>query len=242
MVVMNESVTVRALFVRYGNTTALHDVTASFEPGTVTALVGHNGSGKSTLLQSLAGIITPTRGAVETHRRTVAYVPQRSDVNDRMAVTVGEVVTMGTWRRRGILGRASKQDRQAVDDAIARLQLTELRSRRLAQLSGGQRQRALLAQALVESGDLVLLDEPTTGLDAEAREIINSVVDDEAARGAVVVMATHDADDARRAHATITLGRGEIQSFQRTGSDTTAGSRPDSRSRATLGRANNSRA
>lgn len=77
-------------------------------------------------------------------------------------------------------------------------------------MSGGQRQRALLAQALVERGELVLLDEPTTGLDAEAREIINGVVDDEAARGAVVVVATHDVDDARRASTTITLGRGEI--------------------------------
>ncbi|MBY6414632.1 ATP-binding cassette domain-containing protein [Rhodococcus sp. BP-252] len=212
MVVMNESVTVRNLSVRYGNTTALHDVTASFGPGTVTALVGHNGSGKSTLLQSLAGIVTPSHGTVDTHRCSVAYVPQRSDVNDRMAITVGEVVAMGTWPRRGILGRATKQDRQAVDDAIARLKLTELRSRRLSTLSGGQRQRALLAQALVERGDLVLLDEPTTGLDAEARDIIDGVVDDEAARGAVVVMATHDLDDAQRAHTTITLGRGEVLS------------------------------
>ncbi|OZF51669.1 zinc ABC transporter ATP-binding protein AztA [Rhodococcus sp. 14-2470-1a] len=215
MVVVSESVSVRSLTVRYGNTVALHDVSASFEPGTVTALVGHNGSGKSTVLQSLAGIVEPASGAVDIRHRRISYVPQRSDVNDRMAVTVGEVVAMGTWPRRGILGRASAADRRAVDEAIDRLKLTDLRSRRLAELSGGQRQRALLAQALVEHGDLVLLDEPTTGLDAEAREIINSVVDDEAARGAVVVMATHDADDADRADVTITLGRGEILSSTR---------------------------
>ncbi|MFC8181453.1 zinc ABC transporter ATP-binding protein AztA [Rhodococcus sp. NPDC057297] len=212
MVVVSESVSVRSLTVRYGNTVALHDVSASFEPGTVTALVGHNGSGKSTVLKSLAGIVEPASGAVDIRHRRICYVPQRSDINDRMAVTVGEVVAMGTWPRRGILGRASAADRRAVDEAIDRLKLTDLRSRRLAELSGGQRQRALLAQALVEHGDLVLLDEPTTGLDAEAREIINSAVDDEAARGAVVVMATHDADDADRADVTITLGRGEILS------------------------------
>lgn len=212
MVVVSESVSVHSLSVRYGSTIALHDVDASFEPGTATALVGHNGSGKSTLLQSLAGIIRPSSGSVRTGRRRVSYVPQRSDVNDRMALTVGEVVTMGTWPRRGILGRATAADRRAVNNAIARLQLTHLESRRLSDLSGGQRQRALLAQALVENGDLVLLDEPTTGLDAEAREIINGVVDDEVSRGAVVVMATHDVDDARRADATITLGRGEILS------------------------------
>lgn len=210
MVVVSESVSVKSLTVQYGSTVALHEVNAQFRSGTVTALVGHNGSGKSTLLQALAGIVGPTAGTVDTHGRRVSYVPQRSDVNDRMALTVGEVVAMGTWPRRGILGRASAQDRRVVADAIERLQLTDLRSRRLSALSGGQRQRALLAQALVERGELVLLDEPTTGLDAEAREIINGVVDDEAARGAVVVVATHDVDDARRASTTITLGRGEI--------------------------------
>ncbi|WP_247596014.1 MULTISPECIES: zinc ABC transporter ATP-binding protein AztA [unclassified Rhodococcus (in: high G+C Gram-positive bacteria)] len=207
---MSESVSVQSLSVAYGSTIALTDVSASFVPGTVTALVGHNGSGKSTLLQALAGIVRPTSGTVNLGRRRVSYVPQRSDVNDRMPVSVREVIEMGTWPRRGILGRAGSDDRKSVDAAIARLQLTELHSRRLSTLSGGQRQRALLAQALVERGDLVLLDEPTTGLDAEAREIIDSVIDDEAARGAIVVMATHDADDARRAHARITLGRGEI--------------------------------
>lgn len=210
MVVMSESVSVQSLSVAYGSTIALADVSASFVPGTVTALVGHNGSGKSTLLQALAGIVRPTSGTVAVGRRRVSYVPQRSDVNDRMSVSVSEVVEMGTWPRRGILGRAGSEDKKSVHAAIERLRLTELRSRRLSTLSGGQRQRALLAQALVERGDLVLLDEPTTGLDAEAREIIDSVVDEEAARGAIIVMATHDADHARRAHATITLGRGEI--------------------------------
>lgn len=212
MIVVSESVSVRCLSVRYGSTLALQDVSATFRPGTATALVGHNGCGKSTLLQTLAGIVRPSSGTVRTGGRRVSYVPQRSDVNDRMALTVGEIVAMGTWPRRGILGRASAADRRAVDDAIQRLKLTELRSRRLSTLSGGQRQRALLAQSVVENGELVLLDEPTTGLDAEAREIINSIVDDEVSRGAVVVVATHDADDARRADSTITLGRGEILS------------------------------
>nr|WP_296775956.1 zinc ABC transporter ATP-binding protein AztA [Rhodococcus sp. (in: high G+C Gram-positive bacteria)] len=210
MIVVSESVSVQSLSVRYGSTHALDNVTAQFRPGTVTALVGHNGSGKSTLLQSLAGIVSPSTGSVHTGRRRVSYVPQRSDVSDRMSVSVADVVTMGTWPRRGIFGRASAQDRRAVEDALERLKLTELRSRRLSTLSGGQRQRAFLAQALVENGDLVLLDEPTTGLDAEAREIINGVVGDEAARGAVVVLATHDPGDARRATRIITLERGSV--------------------------------
>ena len=215
MIVVSESVVVQSLSVRYRNTTALHDVSARFESGSLTTLVGHNGSGKSTLLQALAGIVEPTTGSVHTGSRRVTYVPQRSEVDDRMALSVGEVVAMGTWPRRGLLGRASADDRRAVDVALKRLGLTELRSRRLSALSGGQRQRALLAQALVESGDLVLLDEPTTGLDAEAKQIIDGVIDDEVGRGAVVVVATHDAESAGRADTTITLGRGEILSITR---------------------------
>ena len=215
MIVVSESVVVQSLSVRYRNTTALHNVDAQFESGSLTTLVGHNGSGKSTLLQVLAGIVEPTTGSVHTGSRRVTYVPQRSEVDDRIALSVGEVVAMGTWPRRGLLGRASADDRRAVDVALERLGLTELRSRRLSALSGGQRQRALLAQALVEGGELVLLDEPTTGLDAEAKQIIDGVIDDEVGRGAVVVVATHDADSAGRADTTITLGRGEVLSIRR---------------------------
>ncbi|OZD02394.1 metal ABC transporter ATP-binding protein [Rhodococcus sp. 06-235-1A] len=215
MIIVSESVTVQSLSVRYRNTTALHNVSAHFEPGSLTTLVGHNGSGKSTLLQVLAGIVEPSTGSVHTGSRRVTFVPQRSEVDDRMALSVGEVVAMGTWPRRGLLGRASADDRRAVERALERLRLTALRSRRLSALSGGQRQRALLAQALVESGELVLLDEPTTGLDAEARRIIDGVIDEEVGRGAVVVVATHDADSAGRADTTITLGRGEILSVTR---------------------------
>ena len=215
MIVVSESVVVQSLSVRYRNTTALHDVSARLESGSLTTLVGHNGSGKSTLLQVLAGIVEPSTGSVHTGSRRVTYVPQRSEVDDRMALSVGEVVAMGTWPRRGLLGRASADDRRAVDVALKRLGLTELRSRRLSALSGGQRQRALLAQALVESGQLLLLDEPTTGLDAEAKQIIDGVIDDEVGRGAVVVVATHDAESAGRADTTITLGRGEVLSIRR---------------------------
>lgn len=215
MIIVSESVAVQSLYVRYQNTIALHNVSARFEPGSLTSLVGHNGSGKSTLLQVLAGIVEPSTGSVHTGSRRVSYVPQRSDVNDRMPLHVGEIVAMGTWPRRGLLRRASADDRRAVDRALERLGLTSLRSRRLSTLSGGQRQRALLAQALVENGDLVLLDEPTTGLDAEARQIIDGVIDEEVNRGAVVVVATHDADSAGRADTTITLGRGEILSISR---------------------------
>ncbi|AHK33955.1 putative metal transport system ATP-binding protein [Rhodococcus opacus PD630] len=178
-------------------------------PGTVTAVVGHNGSGKSTLLQCLAGIARPTTGRIDgMNGLGTAYVPQRNAVSDQLPLTVREVAAMGAWHRRGLWRRLTPGDRDAVDNALNRLGLADLGRRRIGALSGGQRQRALLAQALVQRGDLLLLDEPTTGLDAEARAVIGDVVGEEAARGAIVVVATHEPRDAERADQVLTLSSG----------------------------------
>ncbi|MFC9551940.1 zinc ABC transporter ATP-binding protein AztA [Rhodococcus sp. NPDC056960] len=206
-------IVVSEIAVRYGSTPALNDVSVRLTRGTVTAVVGHNGSGKSTLLQCLAGIVRPTSGRIDgTNRLSTAYVPQRNAVSDQLPLTVREVAAMGAWHRRGVWRRLTPGDRDAVDGALTRLGLADLGGRRIGALSGGQRQRALLAQALVQRGDLLLLDEPTTGLDAEARAVIGDVVDEEAARGATVVVATHDTADAARADQMLTLSSGVVLS------------------------------
>ncbi|PQP22654.1 zinc ABC transporter ATP-binding protein AztA [Rhodococcus opacus] len=202
-------IVVSEIEVRYGQTPALNGVSARLAPGTVTAVVGHNGSGKSTLLQCLAGIARPTAGRIDgTKGLGTAYVPQRNAVSDQLPLTVHEVAAMGAWHRRGLWRRLTPGDREAVDEALGRLGLADLGRRRIGTLSGGQRQRALLAQALVQRGDLLLLDEPTTGLDAEARAVIGDVVGEEAARGATVVVATHESCDAERADRVLTLSSG----------------------------------
>ena len=202
-------IVVSEIAVRYGPTPALNGVSVRLAPGTVTAVVGHNGSGKSTLLQCLAGIARPTTGRIDGMKGLgTAYVPQRNAVSDQLPLTVREVAAMGAWHRRGLWRRLTPGDRDAVDNALNRLGLADLGRRRIGALSGGQRQRALLAQALVQRGDLLLLDEPTTGLDAEARAVIGDVVGEEAARGATVVVATHEPRDAERADQVLTLSSG----------------------------------
>ena len=202
-------IVVSEIAVRYGSTRALDGVSVCLTPGTVTAVVGHNGSGKSTLLQCLAGIARVTSGRIDgTGGLRTAYVPQRNAVSEQLPLTVREVVAMGAWQRRGLWRRLTPGDRDAVDGALNRLGLADLGARRIGALSGGQRQRALLAQALVQRGDLLLLDEPTTGLDAHARTVIGDVVAEEAARGATVVVATHESRDADRADQVLALAAG----------------------------------
>ncbi|WP_225929623.1 zinc ABC transporter ATP-binding protein AztA [Rhodococcus opacus] len=204
-------IVVSEIAVRYGATPALNGVSVCLTPGTVTAVVGHNGSGKSTLLQCLAGIARVTSGRIDgTNGLRTAYVPQRHAVSEQLPLTVREVVAMGAWQRRGLWRRLTPGDRDAVDAALNRLDLADLGARPIGALSGGQRQRALLAQALVQRGDLLLLDEPTTGLDAHARAVIGDVVEEEAARGAIVVTATHESRDADRADQVLTLSSGML--------------------------------
>lgn len=198
-------IVISELMVRFGAEIALGNLNARFEPGTVTALTGPNGSGKSTLLHTLAGVHEPHSGAVTGIPTSVAYVPQRTAVDARLPLTVREVVTMGSWERVGLFGRPSRQDRIAVGSALDRLGIAHVAHRRLTALSGGQCQRVLLAQAIVQRGDLVLLDEPTNGLDAAGAELVDELTAEAACRGATVLVASHDADCVARADGVLTL-------------------------------------
>ncbi len=175
-----------------GTTVALADVDLSVPRGRLTVLVGPNGAGKSTLVEVLAGILAPTSGSVTRDATATAYVPQRADVPDRLPVTVREVVTMGLWGELGVWRRVGPDGRRRVADAIDVLGLAPLARRPFATLSGGERQRALLAQGLARRADLLLLDEPTTGLDTESSAHICAAVRAEVRRGAAVVAVSHD--------------------------------------------------
>lgn len=194
---------------RYDAAAGVDAVSLTIEPGTHTALMGPNGSGKSTVLALAAGILSPSTGSVR-HGARAALVPQRSDVNDRMPITVRETVSMGRWAERGAWRALRRSDRRIVDECIDRLGLGALASRRLGSLSGGQRQRALLAQALAQHASLLLLDEPESGLDAEARETISAVIRDEVSRGTAVVVATHELRTARGAERVVLMNAGRI--------------------------------
>jgi zinc/manganese transport system ATP-binding protein len=165
----------------------LHEVSVTLPRGTVTVVAGPHGAGKSTLVEILAGVRRPRHGVVERHG-FLALVVQRPAVPDTLPVTVRDVVAMGTWSRR----RTSPVRPDAIAEVIDRVGLGGLADRPLASLSGGQRQRALLAQGLVQEADILILDEPATGLDAVSRERTRSLLSHEAGRGAAVACVTHD--------------------------------------------------
>ncbi|MHB9755428.1 zinc ABC transporter ATP-binding protein AztA [Streptomyces sp. BYX5S] len=195
----------------YPGRPVLHQVTCEIPQLATVALVGPNGSGKSTLLGALAGVIRPTSGEVRHHRDArPAFVPQRGAVGDTLPLTVRQTVEMGRWGGLGVWRRPSRRDRVAVDAALDRLGVGDLAGRQLGELSGGQRQRTLIAQGLAQESDLLLLDEPTTGLDPEARERIGSLLAGLAAEGVTVVQATHDLEAARASDVCLLLRDGHL--------------------------------
>ncbi|HEY3486106.1 MAG TPA: metal ABC transporter ATP-binding protein [Ilumatobacteraceae bacterium] len=183
--------------VHYGPVVALAPTSFRLEAGTSVSLVGPNGSGKSTLLGLLAGLVRPTSGGVEV-RVPVAMVTQHQRHHQWMPLSVDEVLRMGRYAARGLVGRLRRDDHDAIDAAAARLEVDELRHRSFGDLSGGQRQRVLVAQALASEPGLLLLDEPITGLDLPSQARILEVVHDEVARGGTVVLSTHHLGEARR--------------------------------------------
>ena len=196
---------IEGLSVRYGDRVALSDVDLTVGRGTSVAVIGPNGSGKSTLLGAVAGLVAPSRGSVELDRSRLALVLQATEVDRSLPITVADTVRMARYPHRGLLGRMRATDRAAVDAAMRRTAVDELASRQLHLLSGGQRQRVLVAQGLAQEADLLLLDEPVTGLDVVSRDVILDVIAEERAAGRSVVMTTHSFEEAARCDVVVLL-------------------------------------
>lgn len=200
------------LAIGYDGRVVVADVEVSLRSGESLALVGVNGSGKSTLLKTLAGLLEPVSGNVtifadepgRTPQR-VAYLGQFHSVGGLLPLQVRDVVMMARYRRRGLLGRITRDDREAVARSLERLGIADLGPKPLRALSGGQQQRVYLAHTLAREADLILLDEPTAGLDAGANERYAELINEELARGAAVITATHDVRDAARSDQAILL-------------------------------------
>lgn len=199
----------------YGQHPVLAGADFVLPAGAVTSLVGPNGAGKSSLLNAIVGLLPVRSGtllvrgrAPSEMKRHVAYVMQSAKVNDQLPVTVREVVAMGRFAEHGAFGRMGAEDRAFVDEAMDRLEIADLARRHLSELSGGQRQRVFVAQGLAQQGDLLLLDEPVTGLDVVSRHRILDVVAEERASGRTIVMTTHDLSEASETdHVLLLAGR-----------------------------------
>jgi manganese transport system ATP-binding protein len=199
------SVTVDAAGVdlAYGREVVMREASFVCRAGEVTALVGPNGSGKSTLLHAIAGLLAPRAGTLTVLGRRptdvrprVAYALQATKVDDNLPVTVADVVTMARYAHLGAFRPARGPDRSAVRDAMERMEIGALARRRLDELSGGQRQRVFVAQGLAQAADILLLDEPVTGLDLVSRTLIFDAIAAERERGCTVVATTHSLGEA----------------------------------------------
>ena len=182
----------------YGGTVVLSHVNADIPRSEVVSIVGPNGSGKSTLLKAIAGLLPLAGGAITLFgepmarmRRHVAYVPQREDVDWEFPVSVRDVVMMGRFPRRGWLGRTTHEDEHIVHDALHHLDITDLAERQIGSLSGGQQRRTFIARALAQEPEMILLDEPMSGIDAETHDRILELFEEWRAAGKVVLQATH---------------------------------------------------
>ena len=200
---------------RYDDTIAVERSTFAIPVGAITALIGPNGSGKSTLLNGIAGLVKPASGTIrliptDDGPRRIAYVLQATKVNEALPVTVAEVVAMGRYQGKGFISRLTAEDRAAIDEALRRMDIVDLSGRHMTELSGGQRQRVFVAQGLVQDHDILLLDEPLTGLDIPSARAIDEVIHDEHARGCTVVVTTHDLAEARVADYVILLAGGVV--------------------------------
>ena len=192
----------RDVTVTYRNGhTALYDASFEIPRGTITALVGVNGAGKSTLFKAIMGFVPVARGEIlllgqpvkaALRANLVAYVPQAEEVDWAFPGLVEDVVMMGRYGHMGFLRRPKEVDRAAVAEALRRVNMQDFRKRQIGELSGGQRKRVFLARSLAQDGQVILLDEPFTGVDVKTEERIITLLRELRDEGRVILVSTHN--------------------------------------------------
>ena len=185
-----------------GGVQALEDISLQIYQRDIVGIIGPNGAGKSTLLSVILGLVKPTTGDVRLFSkpissdglRRVGYVPQKAQAKDiNFPSTVYETVLMGRVPKAGLFHRLGKHDHQKVEEALEKLELYDLKDRRIGLLSGGQSQRVFLAKALVSDPELLILDEPTSGVDAHSRkEFYDTLGQLNQESGVTLILSSHD--------------------------------------------------
>lgn len=197
--IVAKDVTVTVTY-RNGNT-ALRNASFEIPTGTITALVGVNGAGKSTLFKAIMGFVPAAKGEITVlgmpvkaalRQNIVAYVPQSEEVDWSFPVLVEDVVMMGRYGHMGFLRRAKPADHAAVTSALERVNMSEFRHRQIGELSGGQRKRVFLARAIAQEGQVILLDEPFTGVDVQTEDTIITLLREMRDEGRVMLVSTHN--------------------------------------------------
>jgi ABC-type Mn2+/Zn2+ transport system ATPase subunit len=192
------AIDVRDLRVRYGTDIVIRDISFTIPSGRLVGIIGPNGGGKTTLLKAILGLVPLVGGSarvnggpVNRRNSEVAYVPQIATVNWRFPATVLDVVLMGRYGRLGWVRRPTANDRVRALHALEQVHMVDLASRAIAQLSGGQQQRVFLARALAQEPEVLLLDEPVSGVDVPTQETILQLLRDLSTAGKTMLVTTH---------------------------------------------------
>lgn len=208
------SIHASSLAVGYGKRPVVDNISFNLQPGELLVLIGTNGSGKSTLLKTLAGLIHPMNGKLSLLGSApgqlptrVAYLPQHPVSSHTLPLCVQDVVAMGRYAHLGLFMRSTNADRAIVLESMKRTGIDNRANEPIRDLSGGQQQRTHLAQVLARQAEVLLLDEPTAGLDLNGRQAVAELIATERARGVSVVLATHELADADSANAVMLLAQ-----------------------------------
>ena len=196
----NEVISVKNLTFEYPDTAVLRNVNFTLNKGDFLGIIGANGAGKSTLLKLILGILTPDWGEIKLFgedftksRSRIGYVPQRtSSFNTDFPATVKEVVRANLFPSKGLFKAYTKSDDKKVSDALTLVEMSDLKDKLIGSLSGGQLQRVFIARALVHSPELLLMDEPTVGIDAATMNEIMQIIKKLNDNGMTIIMTTHD--------------------------------------------------
>ncbi|MBE6551723.1 MAG: ABC transporter ATP-binding protein [Ruminococcaceae bacterium] len=184
------------LSLSYENNTVIKDLSFSVNMGDHICIVGENGSGKSTLIKALLGLKAPSSGKIlfgeGLHSTDIGYLPQQTGAQKDFPASVYEVVLSGCLNSKGMRPFFSKEDKNRAEEAMKRLNISELKKRSYRELSGGQQQRVLLARALCATQKLLLLDEPVTGLDPHAAHELYEIIKELNESGVTIIMVSHD--------------------------------------------------
>jgi zinc transport system ATP-binding protein len=198
---MNPVISVQNVWVKYDGNTVLEDVSLKVGNKQIVSVVGPNGSGKSTLLKTIMGFKKPFKGTVEVMGSpprkvppgTIGYVPQINSFDFNMPVSVFDVVAMARYAAKGVMERLSGEDRAHIDSALASVEMSPHRLHHFGSLSGGQKQRVLIARAIAVRPRILLLDEPSTGLDAVAQDNFYQMLHDlRDSMDLAIVLVSHD--------------------------------------------------